>query len=786
MEHVFLPYDAQLSEVDVVPYVADEHYQGVPFLEYLSTFDLEEKWISLALGTTEEAERIYQTWHCFCFLQEVLGPFFDHDDYVEVAQNSNGETTYIVTMKQLNHLLGAWLEYVKEHPHELKTRDHYNQCFDTAGSYQPRSPLIRRSIRNSVIAIHQVTAIAIDSALGVIGVAGHSVREMEVSDEDLHIMVNEMSWCPFQAARAWEDALNINTQMLIRSLRRPRPNKEHANCTQRHCEVAQIKPETFVLSHATVDCECDELFSTSGETMQCYLEDGQIPMIKVTYNSHAVLDAVDMVARTEGMPYIALSHVWADGLGNPLANSVRKCQFDHLCAKLLRFSKTTISSSSDTFYFWLDTLCVPVTLKEAKLLAITRMQDVYQDAAHVLVLDRDLQLTNFDENCILIPSIFITTSQWVWRLWTLQEALLANRLWFRFKDQSIEISELKRRLREEMSQAPGNQYMIYIDILEKIQGLRLHARKAWTDEYDLELVRHAVQYRGVSVPADEALCLATLTDVKIDAEERYPGDRMSRFWVQYGNKYNIGNETIFHDFPRLQIPGFGWAPSTLLRSQTPLPFETCHFTKPGHAQTQITAQGIKVFYPGFMLESASSIFSVQDIFKRAVDLKLFWVNIFDETSGNWFNLIAHSTMAESICKRPSRDVHFSKLNSDQGFAVILNHNGEGPDERSLVTKVIADEHAAIMVHTISPSTTIACIPSQSRVMSQASSSCEEEDITLLLKERAETDRLFGAWKFADDMRTQEQWEEALFRNLMEKSYFVVRRRLDEDQAWIVD
>jgi hypothetical protein len=75
-------------------------------------------------------------------------------------------------------------------------------------------------------------------------------------------------------------------------------------------------------------------------------------------------------------PYVAISHVWADGLGNPASNGLPRCQLDKLFALLgdlinpstfasIRFKKSStiqraLWNRTSRRYFWMDTFCIPV------------------------------------------------------------------------------------------------------------------------------------------------------------------------------------------------------------------------------------------------------------------------------------------------------------------------------------------------------------------------------------------------------------------------------------------
>jgi Heterokaryon incompatibility protein (HET) len=108
-------------------------------------------------------------------------------------------------------------------------------------------------------------------------------------------------------------------------------------------------------------------------------------------------DACKFVIKTQQTKYVALSHIWADGIVNEQSN------------KLPRRLLNKVQSFVDTLYlerskhesslcpqvhipFWIDSCGVPVEAQyaDARELGLIQMTDVYRDADKVLVWDREL------------------------------------------------------------------------------------------------------------------------------------------------------------------------------------------------------------------------------------------------------------------------------------------------------------------------------------------------------------------------------------------------------------
>ena len=144
----------------------------------------------------------------------------------------------------------------------------------------------------------------------------------------------------------------------------------------------------------------------------------------------------------ECLPYIAISHVWSQGLGNRHNNAVFLCQLQ----RLQRYANRLVPPAHRPVPMWVDTICVPLEA-DARMEAIKTMDTVYQNALAVLVVDQTL--IDFDlasamekgkernigtqsgpEGWQIELLMRIKASPWAQRLWTYNEAFLAQQLFF--------------------------------------------------------------------------------------------------------------------------------------------------------------------------------------------------------------------------------------------------------------------------------------------------------------------------------------------------------------------
>jgi hypothetical protein len=297
-----------------------------------------------------------------------------------------------------------------------------------------------------------------------------SLRPLEGFDR----LLQRAGWCPYDVQLLRQQD-NNTCRYYLSQLDRCVSLEDHSTCTTDECALNTIPAEQYYCAHVNADCgQCEHLHSelttessldfglVGLNAVSTILKDGHIPLITVsladdihatriqvissktskglaslrhqykraTRQNHSVW-AVGNSGSKPTIPYVAISHVWSGGLGNPHSNSLPKCQL----ARIQKFVNALYDEQLFSVPFWIDTLCVPREI-EARRLAIRSMKSVYQEADRVLVLDNPLLsiriLPNPVENLMRIRS-----TRWLQRLWTFQEGILASSLYFQFCDWAV-------------------------------------------------------------------------------------------------------------------------------------------------------------------------------------------------------------------------------------------------------------------------------------------------------------------------------------------------------------
>lgn len=417
-------------------------------------------------------------------------------------------------------------------------------------------------------------------------------------------------WCPSQVKRL-SRALLPPSLYLVANMRRPDPHIDHAmtdatagrqSCTGYQCFANQVSLEDYKTKHDTA-CTLDASGATCGflaadhRQMFEWLKKGTLPLALYTDDP----PNLRMYSSAACTRYVAISHVWAQGLGNQDTNALPRCQLRRLSAMV----NELYPPSQRPVPFWIDTLSCPTEPEEATSLAIVQMRNTYSGADKVLVLDSYLNMdTARMSDAEMLLRIFC--SGWTRRLWTLQEGALARDAYFRFRDTNLNLAAVRARVRADSQGAS-------LDVEEVFEELCLgwfssNAQPSTVGQR-LIVIARAVRHRATSVAEDEALCLGTLAgiDMKLLVDPKVPPqERMRVFWEQFEAPPSM---VVFWEGGNLDEIGYRWAPKSFLGlagAQVP------GVSMPGFYERMEREQTKLIKGSGLEIKAAGLLLGVQD------------------------------------------------------------------------------------------------------------------------------------------------------------------------------
>lgn len=255
-------------------------------------------------------------------------------------------------------------------------------------------------------------------------------------DPIISCLLERAGWCPYQVEtcdRLFVSQGNLGLRYYMTFLDRREIPGNHKECTPVECFGSQVDEENYKTQHfMSMECDCAFVSLSHGYETNLILDtvrQGGTPLLRRENDSVRIFR---LGLDGPPPPYVAISHVWAEGLGNPKENALPWCVI-----KVLQYAAEGSCVGVENLHFWIDTLCIPVNHNEERVQAIKKIAQLYAGAEKVVVLDRSLMKAyckTYREEVL----IRISASPWAARLWTLQEGRLSKALSFFFADKFYE------------------------------------------------------------------------------------------------------------------------------------------------------------------------------------------------------------------------------------------------------------------------------------------------------------------------------------------------------------
>ena len=461
MEHLPISKESSCFTREPIPYVCRVVYDNGDFLTYPTRI---EALPALSAGGTtpgflserhsrflrsmskQEIEPILQTWLFFGPLHEILGNLYRPEDFVRETEDAGGHSK-ILNTSTLVGLLDEWVEQIQSKTIERPSYDHIAECLRLCWAVLNAAPEdFSQAMKVSLASVGEVIEIAVN----------WKVFELEDYYREIkcpgtwHILCDKLpwkdnllasGWCPSQVEQLLQTGgLKLQTLYFLGGFSQSSDSRTHQHCTKDRCLAYQVDLDEYQLQHTKQNCDCGGELSVDPWLLRDVLlrSPKSLPLLRINGSLENEL-SIEIVPSEENTLYVALSHVWVDGLGNARRNALARCQIFRL-SKLVKSLNAAENQSTHELLLWCDTLCCPTEPDDAKNLALSRMTRTYEKAAFVLVLTSALVVHSLESLSYEEMWTMTMISAWMQRVWTLQEAVLGandRRLWFQFKDKAV-------------------------------------------------------------------------------------------------------------------------------------------------------------------------------------------------------------------------------------------------------------------------------------------------------------------------------------------------------------
>lgn len=550
MDHLPIPAGVTRYPFDI-PIVCTENYDYKDFATYPTRkgYDI-SKLVTGNFDGLEDLPKFLQTWLYFGLLSSILGVNIDYREF---------EMDGLLSTVALPRYLEEWKARVDEFDADARIveRDRtYMLLVEATRVGRWLTPKDKAGpIPQEIVLSMQVlvsTFAAAGSWIWQIDGMNYGAQLNEWRNSSLVMWyMHGTGWCPY-TIKQYFAKMNSATMAYLSMFGRP-DDADHGGCSWDECVGRNINMSEYQTKHVREGCDCSFLEVPQMEVRDI-IRGGGIPALSLRDGCVFVEQAKE---------YVAISHVWKDGLGNVGHNSLPECQLEMISEKIAEVGCST---------FWIDTICVPAEV-ELKAAALDTMGDVYRHAQKVLVLDASLR----NASCKNGPTetfLRIFTCGWLTRLWTFQEAALAGRNELRavFADGiavidygAIDDLMVSYRLTKSWKEASN---MIVAEVpLPVIAMLRSHSHSELDSGPGERLMRLwlGLRDRAVSNPADEYLVFATMLGLDPGRLSLFP-DSDKRMKGLLDMVAGWPQTLLFADGRRLRMPGYQWAPASFLGS----------------------------------------------------------------------------------------------------------------------------------------------------------------------------------------------------------------------------
>ncbi|KAJ5611493.1 hypothetical protein N7528_008598 [Penicillium herquei] len=624
--------------VHTIPWFGGDHdtnqkYPVVPFEEYLLVRGVPPEkiqnfpdWIQ---SNPDEALPLMQAWLFFGVLESALFDSFGGKKHFKDTPGGKVLNTYIIQGMEMSwelRISGLRMSIAQWQERWTKTRIGAEAVsFRLAGLTRGEMSLsedteaaIDEIVRMSLLLMEHMMAIMPAEVQRGPGLPTLITIRTPGMEERYRARLLSQGWCPsmYQTLGKISGSLTLveyacvfpATDFLV---------ERHEKCTEETCIAYNMDVENAKAKHREPDCKCPSvgpslskiINTTSGDTFPVidmrFLLAASKP--NTPHFQRELLKQAAVSKYQDGMKFVAISHVWSDGLMGTSETGLPACQIEHLAN--LAYTAATISAQSDTYqgpwYLWIDAMCIPADSRVRKL-AITKMRQVYSNAALTIVLDEGLYRSPDYSNPY--TTIFrLMTCVWSRRLWTLQELVLSKNVYIRFSVGLSKLSSLFENVLEgtkppmdeenvqdlaELSNVPAEEVRRIEEVCRdrpanSIQALVLRELRSIpvlaNMEPQISQVCRMLTLRDSSRRDDEFLAIAPLLGGDVSKLVNLSGEeRVKEFWLQVGA---VHRDVLMLDFPRLSIPGFRCLPMTMLSQtvQSPMQwkYDKCQITEKG-------------------------------------------------------------------------------------------------------------------------------------------------------------------------------------------------------------
>ncbi|OBT56732.1 hypothetical protein VE04_03897 [Pseudogymnoascus sp. 24MN13] len=386
-----------------------------------------------------------------------------------VVERAEGE--WILCTTKLNGYISSWAGYLNSLP-EAERSQSLNKTKGLLEQMLERRWHKDRHLLLRVSASVQILARTIEAAMiWYWKIYPNATERLGDHDKCLEIA----GWCKSMAPKSFHYLTPLTPYYASAIDTHLDKRHSHTKCTGRICETFTMEDESTYRTKHTPECDgtCGDV-KIDSQSLHDLIMQGKIPIVSLSLGPDGKLNT-EVTHSGEVPHYIAISHVWSDGLGNPHGNALPYCELlkifrmleewplkhakpdwmnsflnpmdmaqkrmestgvDPLALQKVKEMREIMEPMAEEYIdnwldalkasgqykkvnLWMDTICIP-HIKESRKIAITQINDVYSGSFYTIALDAGLESL---PDTASVTEIFLRLelSSWKGRCWTFLE-----------------------------------------------------------------------------------------------------------------------------------------------------------------------------------------------------------------------------------------------------------------------------------------------------------------------------------------------------------------------------
>ena len=436
MFHLLTDQAGAMSPDFEIPFVATQYDQGT-----LAGFGARQGYedfdslLKLHRDRPDSFEILLQTWFFFGLLYDLIGDDLNMDDFIL----RDGSPRILISSAALRKYCGNWFLSVfnldEKEQSEIVKRVSQSIAFVTRKANEideylhqdsSAAPVIMFSVKiliESIITLMKRLTLRLPDEVSSVSPYELDMLELLLIRPKPSLFLLESMlqncWCPYRLAGISASISSIALYHLRGFDCAALIGEHHETCTESACHIDNLSDYNPQHDSECSGENCELLSAPVEKLVEIYLGD-DIPVLSCVVEPSGSVK-LDIIPSSKSSGYVAISHVWSDGLGNEHQNAVHSCQLKRLTTEVralrVKGDQTLSIHDQDPTAFWLDTMCIPVNKEheQVRRIAIGRIDWTYAVADFVLVQDKALHGLTPDSLPAIQFAAHLHCSKWLSR-----------------------------------------------------------------------------------------------------------------------------------------------------------------------------------------------------------------------------------------------------------------------------------------------------------------------------------------------------------------------------------